>query len=193
MTGLDHTRRRDRRDRHDGHRRRPERRRRGSRPRRAPSRRRAGADGPVRRRDAHPVRAARARSARRRSRSRRPGAQTLAFIKEHVPSRARSRCAATRSAPTAGSSPPTCPRSRSTCTTARSTCRRIKELVRRWYPDVLARRAREGRSAPRPRRHPREPRSRSCGCTASWCSPARQVRERLAAKNAVATDQLAEG
>ena len=40
--------------------------------------------------------------------------------------RARFRCAATPSAPTAASSPPTSRRSRSTCTTGRSTCRRSR-------------------------------------------------------------------
>ena len=45
------------------------------------------------------------------------------------PSRARRRCAATRSPPTGASSPATCRRSTTTCTTGWSTSRSIKELA----------------------------------------------------------------
>ena len=49
------------------------------------------------------------------------GAQTLAFLQEHIPEAEPCRCAATRSVPIVASSPPICPRSRSSSTTARST------------------------------------------------------------------------
>ena len=62
------------------------------------------------------------------------------------PSRARCRCAATRSAPTAASSPPTCPRSRSTCTTGRSTCRRSRSSCAAGTPTCSPSAA--GRPAP---------------------------------------------
>ena len=54
------------------------------------------------------------------------------------PSRAPCRSAATRSAPTGASSPPTFPPSRTTSTTARVDVSTVKELAKRWYPEVVA-------------------------------------------------------
>ena len=155
MTGLDPTRARDRRDRHADHRRRPRDRRRGSRPRRAPATRRRWPTWTTSWSTCTPQSACSRRSRRRRSRSRTRG-------------RRRSR-----------SSPSTCPTPATVplCGNSIGTDRRflaaylpeiedflhyrsvdvstVKELARRWYPEVVAGAA-QGRHAPRPRRHPRE-------------------------------------
>ena len=78
----------------------------------------------------------------------------------HPAARARGRhrpaVRATPSAPTAASWPPTCPTSRTTCTTGRVDVSSVKELARRWYPEVRAGRPSKDGRPPRPRRHPRQ-------------------------------------
>ena len=58
----------------------------------------------------------------------------LAYVREHVPSRARPRCAATRSPPTAASSPATCRSSTRFLHYRMVDVSSVKELARRWYP-----------------------------------------------------------
>ena len=146
---------RDRRDRHDRHRRRAQRHRRGPRPGRPSARGGARADGAGRRRHAHQERPAR-RDPRIDDLARRRRRATLEFIKEHVPE---------------GTQVPLCGNSigmdrrflaaylpeienylhyRSVDVSS------VKELVRRWYPDLNQRPQPQGRHAPRARRHPRE-------------------------------------
>ena len=66
------------------------------------------------------------------------GAQTLEFLRATSARPGRSRCAATRSAPTGAFWRPSCPRSRTSCTTARSTCRPSRSSAAAGIPDVLA-------------------------------------------------------
>ena len=134
----------------------------------------------VRRRHAHPQRAARRDPRRRRSRSRRPARRRSRSSASTCPSRAPCRCAATRSAPTGASSPPTCPRSRTTSTTARSTCRPSRSSSAAGTPTCWPSRAAEGRHPPRPRRHPRERRRAALLPRARSFVPASDRRRRRA-------------
>ena len=95
-----------------------------------------GGDGSRRRRDAHEVRTARRRSAPRRSRSRRPGAATLDFIQAHVPD--------PRTVPLCGNSIGTdrrfldkyLPEIENYLHYRSVDVSSVKELVKRWYPDL---------------------------------------------------------
>ena len=168
---------RHRRDRHARHRRRPRDRGRGPRPGGPPAAEALAEHGRRRARDAHEVRPARRHRARRPSPSRRPAPRRWRSSRSTSPTPAPCRCAATRSAPTAGSSPPTCPRSRSTCTTARSTCPPSRSWPGAGTPSAARRRAPQGRPATGPSTTSARA-STSCASTASACSSRRRPARR---------------
>ena len=104
------------------------------------------------------------------------GRLTLAFIKEHVPE--------PRTVPLCGNSIGTdrrflaayLPEIEEYLHYRSVDVSSIKELVRRWYPDVLAQTRMEGRNPPRPRRHPREPRRAAALSRAGVLHPRQRAR-----------------
>ena len=90
--------------------------------------------GPGRRRDARRLRAGQGRARLDPHRWPRPRRRCSTSSAGTCPSRARRRCAATRSPPTAASSPVTCPSSTSYLHYRMVDVSSVKELARRWYP-----------------------------------------------------------
>ena len=109
------------------------------------------------------------RSAPRRSRSRKPGRRRSTSSAARAPTRARSRCAATRSAPTAASSTSYLPEIENYLHYRSVDVSSVKELVKRWYPDLTQSDAAQGRVCTVPSTTSAA-RSRSCATTAAWSS-----------------------